>query len=80
MDLMSEGGREDYALWLSLLRHGGLAHGLDEPLARYRVPRASKTARQNCDRITAQWVVYRDVEKLPPLHSAWYWRTTPYVA
>jgi len=71
MHLIERGGREDYALWLSLLRHGGLAHGLDEPLARYRVHGASKTARK-LRSITAQWVVYRDVEKLPPLHSAWY--------
>jgi len=33
-------------------------------LARYRVHGASKTARK-LRSITAQWVVYRDVEKLP---------------
>lgn len=65
------GRQEDYVLWLSLLRQGGLAHGLDEPLVRYRVHGASKSARK-LRSIAAQWVVYRDVEKLPPLHAAWY--------
>lgn len=64
------GRQEDYALWLSLLRQGGLAYGLDEPLARYRVHEASKSARK-LPSITAQWTVYRDFEKLSPLHAAW---------
>jgi teichuronic acid biosynthesis glycosyltransferase TuaG len=71
MDLIERGGREDYALWLSFLRHGGLAYGLDEPLVRYRVHGASKTARK-LRAVAAQWVVYRDVEKFPPLLAGWY--------
>jgi glycosyltransferase involved in cell wall biosynthesis len=71
LELIERGGREDYALWLSLLRQGALAHGLDEPLVRYRVHGASKTARK-LRAIVAQWVVYRDLEKVPPLSAAWY--------
>jgi len=65
------GRQEDYALWLSLLRGGGLAYGLNEPLVRYRVHEASKSARK-LPSVTAQWLVYRELEKLPPLHAAWY--------
>lgn len=71
MDLVEQGGREDYALWLSLLRNGGLAHGLDQPLVRYRVHEASKSARK-LRAVAAQWVVYRDVEKIPRMRAAWY--------
>lgn len=71
MDLIERGGREDYVLWLSLLRHGEPAHGLDEPLTRYRVHGASKTAHK-LRAVIAQWVVYRDVEKIPRLSAAWY--------
>lgn len=70
MGLVEQGG-EDYALWLSLLRNGGLAHGLDQPLVRYRVHKASKSARK-LRAVAAQWVVYRDVEKIPRLRAAWY--------
>jgi teichuronic acid biosynthesis glycosyltransferase TuaG len=65
------GRQEDYALWLSLLRAGGLAHGLDEPLAAYRVHETSKSSRK-LRSVTAQWQVYRRLERLSPLLSAWY--------
>jgi teichuronic acid biosynthesis glycosyltransferase TuaG len=65
------GRQEDYALWLSLLRDGELAYGLNEPLARYRVHDASKSSRK-LRSVTAQWLVYRDLEKLPRLRAAWY--------
>lgn len=38
-----DGTHEDYALWLTLLRSGVRAYGLDLPLLRYRVSRASKS-------------------------------------
>lgn len=65
------GRQEDYALWLSLLRGGALAYGLDEPLVLYRVHESSKSARK-LPSIVAQWRVYRDFEKLPALRAAWY--------
>ena len=65
------GRQEDFALWLSLLRDGGLAYGLNEPLVRYRVHEASKSSRK-LRSVTAQWLVYRELEKLPPLRAAWY--------
>lgn len=65
------GRQEDYALWLSLLRGGGRAHGLDEPLVRYRVHPTSKSARK-LPSVAAQWRVYRDLEQLPAWRAAWY--------
>lgn len=63
--------QEDYALWLSLLRGGTLAFGLDEPLVRYRVHEASKSSSKLAS-IAAQWAVYRDLERLSLPRAAWY--------
>jgi len=63
--------RQDFALWLSILRKGFTAHGLNENLAKYRLVPGSissnkmKTAKQN-------WKVYREIEKLGVIPSAWY--------
>jgi teichuronic acid biosynthesis glycosyltransferase TuaG len=65
------GRQEDYALWLSLLRGGGRAFGLDEPLVLYRVHESSKSARK-LPSVIAQWRVYREFERLTPIRSAWY--------
>jgi teichuronic acid biosynthesis glycosyltransferase TuaG len=65
------GRQEDYALWLSLLRGGGPAYGLDEALVLYRVHSTSKSARKFRS-VTAQWHVYRDLEKLSRPVAAWY--------
>lgn len=55
--------RQDFVLWLDILKRGHLAHGLDEVLAYYRKVEGSissnkiKTAKRN-------WYVYREIEKL----------------
>jgi teichuronic acid biosynthesis glycosyltransferase TuaG len=55
--------RQDFALWLSILKSGIKAYGLQEVLAHYRLVPGSissnkiKVAKQN-------WKVYREVEKL----------------
>ena len=60
--------RQDFVLWLDILKRGHLAYGLDEPLAYYRKVEGSissnklKTAKRN-------WYVYRKIEKLPLLKS-----------
>lgn len=71
LELIERGGREDYALWLSLLRGGDAALGLDEPLVCYRVHGASKTSRK-LRAIAGQWVVYRDLEGISGPRAAWY--------
>jgi len=67
---MTEARRDDYILWLSILKRGFVAHGLQEDLARYRVVRGSLSSKP---KRSAAWVwdVYRDIEKLGPLHAAW---------
>jgi len=67
---MTEARRDDYILWLSILKRGFVAHGLREDLARYRVVRGSLSSKP---KRSAAWVwdVYRKVEKLNPLHAAW---------
>ncbi|SES35672.1 glycosyltransferase family 2 protein [Salisediminibacterium halotolerans] len=63
--------RQDYTLWLELMKRGFPAHLLDEPLALYRVGTESissdkiKMAKQN-------WHVYRQIEGLNFLQSCWY--------
>ena len=67
---MTEARRDDYILWLSILKRGFVAHGLQEDLARYRVVRGSLSSKP---KRSAAWVwdVYRKIEKLNPLHAAW---------
>lgn len=62
--------RQDYALWLLILKRGFKAHGLQENLAGYRLVPGSissnkvKAAKQN-------WKVYREVEKLSLPYASW---------
>lgn len=63
--------RQDYALWLELVRNGHIPKGLNQVLAQYRVRNNSissnklKMAKQN-------WFVFRKIEKLPIYKSLWY--------
>lgn len=61
---------DDFCLWLSILRPGHVAHGLNEDLARYRVRGTSVSSRPLR---SAGWVwhIYRNVERLSPPRSAW---------
>lgn len=67
---MTEARRDDFILWLSILKRGFTAHGLQEDLARYRVVTGSLSSKP---KRSAAWVwdVYRKVEKLGLLHAAW---------
>lgn len=55
--------RQDFVLWLDILKRGHIAHGLDEVLAYYRKVEGSissnklKAAKRN-------WQVYREIEQL----------------
>ena len=63
--------RQDFALWLTILKKIPYAYGLDESLAYYRV----RTASVSSNKILASkynWKLYREVEKLP-LHKAIYY-------
>lgn len=62
--------RQDFALWLSILRKGYVGYGMQEPLSIYRLVEGSissnklKTAKRN-------WYVYRKIEKLSFPYASW---------
>lgn len=56
--------RQDYALWLSILRDGLTARGLSEPLALYRQARPGSLSGSKWSLVRYNWELYRDIEKL----------------
>ena len=68
---MPDIGHEDYATWLALLQRCGIAYGIDEVLASYRVAENSLSG----NKITAAkwtWRIYREHLGLPLLESTYY--------
>ena len=67
---MKNEGYDDFCLWLSILKPGHVAWGLNEDLARYRVRGVSVSSRPMR---SAGWVwhIYRNVEQLSLFKSAW---------
>ncbi len=63
--------RQDFALWLKILKQIPYAYGLNEPLACYRVRNASVSSNKILSSLY-NWKLYRDIEKLP-LHRALYY-------
>lgn len=63
--------RQDYGLWLALLRAVPFAHGLPEPLADYRV-RPSSLSGGKLGAAAATWRLYREVEGLSRRRAGWY--------
>lgn len=66
---------EDYACWLALLREArdrgfGVAVGIDRPLAVYRVRSHSRSSNK-ARAALAQWIIYRQEERLGLLKSLW---------
>lgn len=67
--------RQDYGLWLTLLRRVDRAHGLPEPLAIYHQAPGSLSSRGIGGKIGAQidtWRMYRAVEGMGPVRAAGY--------
>jgi teichuronic acid biosynthesis glycosyltransferase TuaG len=62
--------RQDYALWLRLLRRIPAAYGLPEVLADYRVGAGSLSGNKLVA-AGATWRLYRDIEKLSPPRAAY---------
>lgn len=62
--------RQDTALWLSILKKGITAYGIQQPLAKYRKVNGSissnkiKMAKQN-------WKLYREIEQLNIFYATW---------
>ena len=63
--------RQDYALWLSLLRPGGSVHCLNHVLARYRHGHESTTSNK-VGSIFSTWKVYAEFLQLKPASSIFY--------
>ncbi|MEU1870131.1 teichuronic acid biosynthesis glycosyltransferase TuaG [Streptomyces ambofaciens] len=56
--------RQDYALWLSIMRDGHAARGLREPLAVYRAGRAGSLSSNKLALVEHNWRLYREHEHL----------------
>lgn len=64
--------RQDLATWLSLLKKGTVAYGLDETLAEYRISGKASLSGNKWKAAKKTWFVYRRVERLPLWLSCWY--------
>ncbi len=62
--------RQDYGLWLSLIRGGGVVAGAQEIIALYRSHPGSISSNKLAVAYW-QWYLYREQEKLPYWKSAW---------
>ncbi len=69
--------RQDYALWLSILKKIGSTKGLLDPLAYYRVGQTSVSSNK-VNAAAWQWKVYRDVEQLGLAKSIYYFANYAY--
>ncbi|MFE3827504.1 glycosyltransferase family 2 protein [Streptomyces sp. NPDC059092] len=56
--------RQDYALWLSIMRDGADARGLPEPLAVYRAHQAGSLSSNKLSLVPYNWSLYREHEGL----------------
>lgn len=63
--------RQDYGLWLKLLKQVDFAYGIKQPLGQYRIRRDSISSNK-LNTSTYNWRLYRDVEKLSFWTSCYY--------
>lgn len=63
--------RQDWGLWLAILKHVDYAYGIEEPLAIYRM-RKNSVSRSKRKLIPYVWQIYREVEELSILKSSYY--------
>ncbi|MCX5471947.1 glycosyltransferase family 2 protein [Alcaligenes sp. A-TC2] len=61
---------EDYLMWLEIVRRAGMAYGLQEVLAAYRVSAASLSANK-LKSLQWTWQIYRRHLKLPVVQSSY---------
>ncbi|MFT9055368.1 MAG: glycosyltransferase family 2 protein [Ethanoligenens sp.] len=69
MPLVRKG--QDFATWLSILRKGHMAYGLDEALVLYRVAPGSISSNKWAA-LARTWHIYRKQEQLPLVSSLWH--------
>lgn len=63
--------RQDYALWLKILKKGINAYGINEPLATYRV-RNNSISSNKLIAAKYQWQIYRRIEKINFVKSVYH--------
>ncbi|WP_355662382.1 glycosyltransferase family 2 protein [Halomonas salifodinae] len=63
--------RQDYGLWLKILRDSGPAIGLCEPLSLYR-EREGSISSNKVEMVKYHWSLFRDIEGLSRVKSAYY--------
>ena len=67
--------RNDYVMWLSVVKKAGYLYGLEEPLASHRI-REGSLSKKKLGLVGYHWKVYRRIEKLSMLKSIYliaYW-------
>ncbi|AUC84410.1 glycosyl transferase [Polaribacter sp. ALD11] len=63
--------RQDYALWLKILKKEKMAYGFQEVLAFYRV-RSNSISNNKMEMLKWNWILYKKVEKLSYFESLFY--------
>ncbi|GGC06823.1 glycosyl transferase [Marinobacterium zhoushanense] len=63
--------RQDFGLWLQLLKRTEYAYGIDQVLAQYRV-RTDSISANKASAASYTWKLYRDVEQLNLVESSYY--------
>lgn len=63
--------RQDYALWLKILKKGITAYGVNEVLAYYRTNKNSLSSNKVVS-AKYQWKIYRQIENLSIVKSLYY--------
>ena len=69
--------KEDYVLWLNIMKKISTTQGIIEPLAYYRIGEASVSSNK-VNAATWQWKVYREVEQLGLAKSIYYFANYVY--
>lgn len=63
--------RQDYGLWLRIIKENGPALSISEPLAYYRKRRSSVSSNK-LEMIRYNWRLMHEIEGLNRFSSAWY--------
>lgn len=63
--------RNDFALWLQILKKTPYCGGIDQTLAMYRV-RSNSVSSRKLQQIKYHWYLYHEIEKLGFIRSCWY--------
>ena len=55
--------RNDFVMWLQVIKKAGILYGLDENLTTYTI-REGSLSKNKTDLVKYQWKVFREIEKL----------------